>query len=553
MARISIFLVIALLLTHFILVVCCIEANAPTCDEIAHHVASGYSYLITRDFRMNPSNPPLVRELSALPLLFLNLKLPLDSQAWIDGNSPVFGRQFFYELNTNAGAIIYWARIPIAMLSLALGLLIFLWSSSLYGYSGGLLSLALYSFSPNIIAHAGLATVDLGAALFICLSLFAFRLFLKIPSLKNIILAGVCFGLAQASKYTSILLVPIFIMLSIIFYGIQKNNTARPVPGRLISGILSIFLIGAVTLFASYFFELKPLIKNAPDVSGKIEYIKGISQKMHFEKMGIDKERAVWIAQNVAVPFSAYLVGLSGVVHQGSIGGYNTFLLGKVCRTGFWDYFLVAFFVKSTLPALLLFLCAVILLFTYGKKVAQEGLFLIIPIVFFFLVTAYSKTQVGIRHLLEIYPLIFIFAGSMSTASLKKILKYSIFGAAVIWQFASLMTAFPYPIAYFNEIAGGPDNGYNILRDSNLDWGQGLKALKSYMAHNGIYTIKLNYFGTADPSYYNIDYEPMSEQDFKIPGRGVYAISAQNLYGIEWANRIKPAAKIAHSIFIYKF
>ena len=539
--RVVVFIAL-ILLAHFILILCCIKANSPTCDEIAHHVASGYSYLAAKDFRMNPANPPFIREISALPLLFLNLKAPFNSESWERGDSPVFGREFFYLVNNNADEITFWSRVPIAILSVILGLIVFLWSNRLYGHKGGILSLALYSFSPNIIANAGLATVDLGATLFIFASVFSFWMFSKRQSAVNLVLTGVLFGLALASKYTSVFLAPIF-----IFFAVQNNGFLKA--ARI---IFAVFVIGAVTLLSSYFFEFKPLIKNAPDLSEKIEYIKKFVEKTHFEKTGLTKEAAIWAAQNVPIPFSAYLIGLAGVIHQNSVGGYHTFLLGKVSDAGFWNYFIVAFLVKSTLPVLLLFVGAIVLLFMPNRNRKTEILFLAVPIAVLFSILLPNKAQVGIRHLLPVYPFIFVLIGSLAAITVKSVIKYGIFVIAISWQFMSLMTAFPYPIAYFNEMAGGPDNGYKILRDSNLDWGQGLKALGAYIEKNRIEKIKLYYFGTADPSYYKIPFQGMAGADFTEPGKGIYAISAQYLGSVPWAEQSVPIAKVAHSIFIYE-
>lgn len=544
--------VAAALMIHFALVVACIRSNAPTCDEIAHHVASGYSYLVTGDFRMNPANPPLVREISALPLLLLRLKAPFDSQSWKEGNSSVFGKEFFYKMNNDADTIIFWARVPMALLSVVLGLLVFFWSSSLYGPRGGILSLLLYSFSPNIIAFAGLATVDLGTALFIFASLFSFWLFLKKPSTEYMVLAGICFGLAQASKFTSVFLIPIFLILAFFFY-LFDNGIKNALPlNKLARGLFSIFMIGFVVLFASYFFEIKPLIKNAPDIPEKIEYIKKIVDTMRLDKVGLNKDKAVWLAGNFPVPFSAYLIGLGGVIHQSAVGGYHTFLLGKFCDAGFWSYFMVAFLVKSTLPTIILFALALILVFRVKRAKRLDSSFLIIPIILFFIAISNNRGQVGIRHLLEIYPLVFTFIGILGTVEIAGFSKHALFIIVAAVQFTSLMTAFPYPIAYFNEFAGGPDNGYKILRDSNLDWGQGLKPLKKYVEDNRIDLIKLYYFGTADPSYYKIPCTNMTEADFKNPEKGYYAISAQYLDTVKWTKRYAPVAKAAHSIFIYK-
>ena len=542
----------ALLIIHFVIVIYCIGANSPTCDEIAHHIASGYSYLVTGDFRMNPANPPLIREISALPLLFLNVRLPIDSQAWKMGNSPVFGNEFFYKMNKNADSIIFWARIPMAILSVILGFLVFLWSGRLYGVRGGLLSLAVYSFCPNIIAFAALATVDLGASLFIFAALFSLWSYFKDPSKKKIIITGLCFGLAQASKYTSIFLIPIFVVLTICYYVLTDDNIRRPALNKRLTDLLSIFAIGYFVVFAAYFFETKPFIKNAPDIPEKVEYIKSAVGKLQMGKIGLNRDRAVWIAQNIPIPFSAYLVGLGGVAHQSSVGGYKTFLLGKVSDSGFWNYYVIAFLAKTTIPVILMFVWAIILTLRGDKKTILGALFLLLPIIIFFVIISMNKGQVGVRHILQIYPLIFVLIGSLNIMRLKDLLKYAVLAVLIILQIVSLASVLPYPISYFNELAGGPDNGYNILRDSNLDWGQGLKALKVYMEKNGTGKIKLFYFGTADPEYYNIPYEGMSESDFNYPARGVYAISAQYLDAVAWTKRYAPAAKIAHSIFIYE-
>ena len=548
---VTIFVITALII-HFALAIVCIKANAPTCDEIAHHIGSGYSYLVMRDFRMNPANPPLVREISALPLLLLKLKNPFDLQSWKDGNSPVFGNAFFYKIGNDADRIIFWARVPMALLSVMLGLLVFFWSRSLYGNKGGILSLSLYSLSPNMIAFASLATVDLGTALFISAALFSFWIFLKKPSPISMVSAGICFGLAQASKYTSIFLVPIFIALTLSYYLMDKDMRNRLPAHRCVQGLVGIFMIGLVVLFASYSFEIKPLIKNAPDVSEKIEYIKRAVDAMHLDRVGLNKDKAVWLAENLPMPFSTYLIGLGGVIHQSVIGGYHTFLLGKVCDSGFWNYFIIAFLVKSTLPTIALFALALVMIFKTDKFKRADSSFLLIPIILFFIVIANNKGQVGIRHLLETYPLIFILSGIMATVEIKNVFRYAIFAGIVIAQFVSLMTAFPYPLAYFNEVAGGSDNGYRILRDSNLDWGQGLKPLKKYIEDNEIDSIKLYYFGTADPAYYKIPFRNMTEAEFKVPEKGYYAISAQYLGAVGWAKNRAPVAKVAHSIFVYK-
>jgi hypothetical protein len=159
----------------------------------------------------------------------------------------------------------------------------------------------------------------------------------------------------------------------------------------------------------------------------------------------------------------------------------------------------------------------------------------------------------GLRHILSIYPLIFVFIGSLGMLNFKKWIKVLLCLGICFLQVRSFLSVYPYPISYFNETVNGPDNGYKILRDSNVDWGHGLKALAQYLKDNKIDDVKLYYFGTADPVYYDIRYEIPDSADFEEPSEGVYAISAQYLEAFSWTNECEPVAKVAHSIFIYKF
>jgi hypothetical protein len=551
--KILILCVISLLLIHFSLVLKVIVSNSPTCDEIAHHVASGYSYIKTGDFRLNPANPPLMRMISAAPLLFLKLNAPFADKSWEEGNSPVFGRQFFYEVNHNADQIIFWARYPMALLSLFLGLLVFLWSRKLFGNTGGLLSLSLYAFSPNIIAFAGLATVDFGAALFNFTAIFSYWRYLRRPSRANLIISGITFGLAVATKYTNVILVPLFILLALCTWWEKRRHAGKQYSSLMLAkSLFFIYFVGLIVLFATYHFDLKPLLKGAPDVSEKIAYIHKFADLLALNKIGLTGERLVYFAQNIPIPFSTYIVGFLGVAHQ-LVVGMDTFLLGKHSVNGFWYYFLVVFLVKSTLPVIILFALSLLTLYLGGKRKMFNKIFLLIPVVFLLTVASRGKVQIGLRHILSIYPLIFVFIGSLSLLNFKKWIKIILCLVICFFQVRSLLSVYPYPLSYFNEAVNGPDNGYKVLRDSNVDWGHGLKALSQYLKDNGIGEVKLYYFGTADPAYYGIHYEIPDSSDFEEPSEGVYAISAQYLEAFSWTNECEPVAKIAHSIFIYKF
>ena len=106
-------------------------------------------------------------------------------------------------------------------------------------------------------------------------------------------------------------------------------------------------------------------------------------------------------------------------------------------------------------------------------------------------------------------------------------------------------------LSYFNEIIGGPSHGWKYLRDSDLDWGQDLPALKEYMDDNGINEVRLAYFGTADPSHYGIKHVLFGTSDAENPENVVYAISVQYLDVSEWTKTERPSGIAGKSIMIY--
>ena len=140
------FLVFVLLTSLAFQVIFSMKTKSPTCDEFYHHIANGYTYLLTRDFRMNPASPPLPRMLAGIPLYFLNAKAPLDHWSWAEGDSPEFARQFFCVYNQDIDKLVFWARMPIVLLSILFGLTVFNYSRKLFGGAAGLISLLLYSF-----------------------------------------------------------------------------------------------------------------------------------------------------------------------------------------------------------------------------------------------------------------------------------------------------------------------------------------------------------------------------------------------------------------------
>ena len=165
-----------------------------------------------------------------------------------------------------------------------------------------------------------------------------------------------------------------------------------------------------------------------------------------------------------------------------------------------------------------------------------------------------ANLQIGMRYLLPVYPLIFIIASIFIVELFKSKLIYKVMGIALIlWSILIQVLIWPHYLSYFNEFAGGPDNGWKYLRDSNIDWGQDLKAVKDYMQENNIDEVTLSYYGEVDPSLYGIDFRHIPPEEVKTPSKTVYAVSVQNLDNLEWTKIYEPSQKAGYSIFIYDF
>lgn len=189
-----------------------IQDTSPTTDEIPFHMVNGYAYLKTHDFRMNPSAPPLIREWMALPWLYINPRLDLNKDSWVKAESVDFGVDFFYKDNRNlADLLLYSSRFMVLLLALLLGVIIFSWARKLYGEWGGVLSLAVYTFCPNFLAHSALATVDIGVTLFAVTSGYFLWRYLEHSKKKDLWLTGISLGLACSSKFTGLFFIPIYL------------------------------------------------------------------------------------------------------------------------------------------------------------------------------------------------------------------------------------------------------------------------------------------------------------------------------------------------------
>jgi len=549
MRKRNIYISVLLLLCLFgVQAVTSMRLKSATCDELAHHIPAGYVLLEKGDFQMDPSQPPLARYIAALPLkLFMDVRMPEDRSEWRREDRGSFGRDFFYKYNDSPERMLFYSRCSFVVVGLLCGIVLFLAARAFYGERAGLFALFLYSLSPNMLAHTRLATTDMTAAAFILLSFFTFWLFIRRDSFPRLLLAGTCLGLAQLSKYSALLLYLVFLILVLLeFPSIPKSGRRR-----LFVRSMGIFLVSLFVIWAGYGFRADPILKDAMRVEEKLSIAHHIGEKavpFWNEDLSSRLDDALLSAP---FPMGPHVLGVLGVIRHGQQGHgiYFGFREDPKLRSyGHPLYFAAAFLIKTPIPLILFLFLGLFAVFR--DRLGREGRFLVVTIAVFFLTASLSRLQLGLRHILPLYPLCFIVAGR-GMDSLRGGFGKAVLYMGMTWYILTAVLIWPDYLSYFNEAVGGPRGGYRYLRDSNIDWGQDLPALAEYMEKNDIDKVKLMYFGTASPESHGIKHEAWTEEERVEPGSAVYAVSVHLIDRVKWAKDREPDARLGYSIYVY--
>jgi hypothetical protein len=557
-----------------LLIVLCAELalsakqQSQTSDE-ACHILAGYRSWKNYDFGINPEHPPLVKLVAALPLLHLPLQVPTLPRGFFRGVEFLGGSKFLY--SNDADAILFRARMAAALFTVGLALAVFLSAFYVWGIGPALLALALLIFEPNVLAHGALVTTDMGVTFGLFFAVAAYLAYLKRPSVWKLILSGVAAGIALSTKHSGVLVLPILILLALTEWWLQSRATPAAETRRstnqlwrLASSLTVIFVIAVGALWACYGFRYsaRPAgLQIDPPLSAFASEGNGVASRIVLE-----------IAHWKLLPES-YLYGLADVFSLSDTT--PTFLFGIFYTQAQWIYFPSVLVIKSTLGFLLLLLLLPLAKPVFQEERLRDSLFLLIPAAFYFLVAMNSGVNFGVRHILPIFPflVVLVAAGAWNLAQRGR--AYAVLIAFLVtFHVVSSVRAFPDYIPYSNEAWGGPAKTYQVLSDSNVDWSQGLKAMRLFMAQNKIGDCWFAYFGSViiDSSYYGISCKPLPTSFERlsqspmptIPARinGPIFLSASEISGPLWGSedanpyvafrQKRPAAVIAGSILVFE-
>lgn len=542
-----------------------------TWDE-PYHILAGYRYWQAGDYGINPEHPPLAKLVGALPLLFMDLKVPRVGRDDSKPTANIKARAFVY--GNDADALLLRARLAEAVVGLLLILLLFEAGYRMFGAGVAWIAAVLTVFEPNLLAHSALVTTDFAFTCFYLATVYALWRVAERPTLLRLAGCGIMCGLAFASKHSALLIIPTLAMLAAVEIacrtrGAGPDGCARPrILWREISiwsgRLIVIFGLALLVLWGFYGFRYEARPDHLPLWESVTKYTEGLSGPLEISLVNN-------AARFKLLPES-YLFGLTDVLWI-TAGPRLTFLLGRIHPHALWYYFPVAFAIKSTLGFLALLILGVATVKHWSGEGHRKAAYLLIPPAFFMATAMTAGTNMGIRHVLPIYPCLILAAAAGAWTLARRHQAWAIVVAALLaCHLVSSLYTLPDYLAYSNEMFGGTSQTYRNLSDSNADWGQGLREAVRYLQRRNIKECWLAYFGTADPAYYHIPCKPLPDPflrwwDVSIPippetYHGVVLISGTEMASPYWGadpqnpySRFlheKPVANIGGSLLVFE-
>lgn len=471
-------------------------------------------------FRILKGQPQKVKpydDASTMPISVLNTIPRVIEQVFNPG----------LQKNDDGASDVVHGRYITLLISLLIGIYILKWSKELYGEVASTFSLFLFVFCPNLNAHAGFVTTDAYAALFTIVPCYYFWKWHQTNTRKHLVLFSIGLGLAQLTKQSLTNLFIIFFLLEIIIQ-LQSKTLFNHLKQKIVRLSVVIFIALAVINAGFLFHEG---LMTLGDYRFKSYAFGKLQHSLSFMK-------------NMPLPFpSPYIYGLDLVKHMTELNpgdprvSPGNYILGELRNNGsFWYYYFVILLFKS--PLLLIIGSIMLLLFArrinYKDFINNEFVLVFTIVCFFIFFNFMVKRQAGIRHILIIFPLLYVLMGKLMLLLPRNAAFKWIMGASVIYSVSTFYFYFPNLVAYTNELVTDKKKACFIMADSNLDWGQGQLFLAKYLQAN-----------------------PGVRLSDGKPAAGSYILSANDYVGlgrnknVEWLRKFRPAREVYFSYLLF--
>ncbi len=503
--------VVAISVTFFAICATSIQYKSHSRDE-GRHLVRGIMLLETGDYRLNKHHPVLANALNAIPQL-VNDKVVVpgtDNEYWERADKDKLevrlvringGKRQFAENVLNKSRYV-------TALALAISIpIIYYLTKKHWGIAAAAVVTFLYAFSPNIIAHSRLVTTDAWVVPIGFAGTIALYDYIKNKTTKNLFVFAVVSVTGLLLKYSMVPVAGFWIIFLSFFeflsFRSKKTGFIKSILKSLCKPLI-VILIWTFILFAAYGFRFATLQStnhaNTHKTQSHIESLEEFAEDKHIPADAVKK-----LYLDIPWPFPEYIQGFFENVLLHDKYGHDSFLYGQYAKTGWWYYFPAAMLVKTPVPVIIGFfsICAwgIYWLVNHTKEMLKSFkklantlfgrlkkwfgihskpkpaiIFIAIPALYM-LISMKSSINLGVRHVLVVMPFLYLGIGLLVAKlwELKgnaAVVIRSLAAVFALWYLASAIYIYPHYLEYFNELIGGPSNGYKYLLDSNLSWAQ---------------------------------------------------------------------------------
>lgn len=502
--------------------------QTPTIDEPVY-VGTAADYLHAHEVRYNPEHPPLGKLVIAAGVALAGPHVDPS----FEGDQGALGRHLLYESGNDPWWLMLWARLPVIVLTLLFGLVVFAFARDLAGPAGAVVALALYAFSPDLIAHGSLATLDVPAAGFLLTSVWLVWRARRRPRL-HVPLAGAALGAALATKMSALPALPVLMALAAVSVWCAVPGERRGRLLRAAAGAGVVALAAVAVVWATYL-AVDPRLRWSPQQPvPAVHGLRGLLvHLMPFPEAYRDGMRVQFALENYP---------------------WQGFLFGRLYTGSLWYYLPAALLVKTPLGLLALWTAGAVTLVAV-RRLRPAAPYLLVPSGVLLAAAMDGSRDFGTRYVVFLPMFLAVAAGCVLTV--RRRWAPVVTGVLALFVAVSSLLAFPYYLPYSNEAFGGPDRTHLRLHDSNVDWGQDLGRLADRLRER--YPgerVWLVYKGSGVPSYYGIEASDPRE----VPAaevRGLLVVSdsavakAQGRFR-ELIAASRPVDEVGHSITIYR-
>jgi hypothetical protein len=496
-------------------------------------MVAGLAHLEFATFEFYRINPPLIRMLATLPVFLI-------SRPDSDSSGNLTSARSFLEANIEHLVSLFGlSRLVITGLSAVGCAFMFRWTLNIYGRAPACVAASLWCFSPSILAHAHLVTVDLGATVLAFTSTCAFWIYLIRRRTISCIVCGTLLGMAQLAKFTMLILYIAWPVTFVGYYLLARDSRESVSRLRTVGHYALMLLISVLVINAGYLFKgVFPRLGALPFQSAGF-----------VNEDGTNRFKDTWV-RSLPIPLPEdLLLGLdSELADLDSPEG--SYLRGEWRQSGWWYYYVYALVIKEPVGTLLLFVLGVGVRCTRDQlSIIGKPIIVLLPgVLLLLLVSSYNAYTMHMRFALPLLPFAFVAASRCAVPLSRHIAGRLLLVALLASNFASVIRVHPHYLSYFNELAGGPVNGHKHLLDSNIDWGQDLFTLRTWTTkHPDAKPLKTACWGFLSPSLLGVGdgLPPLgvptglhvdSELSANFgPLPGWYAISVNLIHGMSWA------------------